>query len=172
MHKRHPDGSLSPADAHPRQAVVNAETEEEQEALFQSGGAGLFGTIRDYSRILAALLNGRTSPTTGNRILSADTVESMFQNQVPDMPDFASQLLSANSGELQPSGWGLSFMMRAAIPMGRSANNAFWAGMANCFWWCDPVLHRLYINTSVNPPYGHSLGQTSPSLLLSLGFDG
>ncbi|KAM5483761.1 hypothetical protein McanCB56680_002863 [Microsporum canis] len=49
MHKRHPDGSLSPADAHPRQAVVNAETEEEQESLFQSGGAGLFGTIRDYS---------------------------------------------------------------------------------------------------------------------------
>ncbi|KAM5443911.1 hypothetical protein MferCBS31731_001157 [Microsporum ferrugineum] len=136
MHKRHPDGSLSPADAHPRQAVVNTETEE-QESLFQSGGAGLFGTIRDYSRILAALLNGGTSPTTGNRILSADTVESMFQNQVPDMPDFASQLLSANSGELQPPGWGLSFMMRAAIPMGRSANNAFWAGMANCFWWCD-----------------------------------
>lgn len=37
-----------------------------------------------------------------------------------------------------PQGWGLSFMLtQEPGPTGRGANTAWWAGIANLFWWCD-----------------------------------
>ncbi|KAF3491175.1 beta-lactamase [Arthroderma uncinatum] len=142
MHRRHPDGTLRPMDYNLLKAVstLSTRTNEEREQFFQGGGAGAFGTMRDYSSILAALINGGTSPTTGNRILTAKTVESMFQNQVPDMHNFHCELLPhispVNPAELPSYGWGLTFMM-TSTPLGRSANSGFWAGAPNCYWWCD-----------------------------------
>ena len=37
-----------------------------------------------------------------------------------------------------PQGWGISFMLTIDPgPTGRGANTAWWAGIANLFWWCD-----------------------------------
>lgn len=37
-----------------------------------------------------------------------------------------------------PQGWGLSFMLTIEPgPTGRGRNTAWWAGIANLFWWCD-----------------------------------
>lgn len=66
------------------------------------------------------------------------------------MPDFGRQGVSAAIPELAnaapelypipdrtlPQGWGLTWMITSS-PTGRTATSAFWAGIANCFWWCD-----------------------------------
>lgn len=88
MHFRNPEGTLSEIP-HTQGSNLSAETEEERGRLFQSGGAGLFAKPREYVKILAALLNDGTSPTTGAKILSPKTVNTMFENQIPNQPDFA-----------------------------------------------------------------------------------
>lgn len=103
------------------------------------------------TEILATLLNDGTSPTTGAQILSKETVDEMFSNQIPHMPDFGRQYIPAakpwltNSSEDMfpqegnpPQGWGLTFMlMPEGLPTGRGKNAAYWAGIINSFWWCD-----------------------------------
>ncbi|WAO86011.1 Beta-lactamase domain-containing protein [Fusarium falciforme] len=118
--------------------------------MFQSGGAGLWGTTREYSKLLRVLLNNGTSPLTGKAILQPDTVEMMFENQLTRDPDFARTSLSAVKPELvypseelyplcpdsEPQGWGLGFMISPGVT-GRSKHTAHWSGLSNCFWWCD-----------------------------------
>lgn len=75
----------------------------------------------------------------------------MFTNQIPDMPNFGRQTIPAVKPRLVnslpslypdpddvPQGWGLTFFLHLhATPSGRSAGTAYWAGLANCFWWAD-----------------------------------
>lgn len=75
----------------------------------------------------------------------------MFANQIPQFPDFARQGIPDAKPDLTnpvpelyplpgnpPQGWGLTFMLSNGGPTGRSRGTAHWAGLANCFWWCDP----------------------------------
>jgi hypothetical protein len=39
--------------------------------------------------ILATLLSNGTSPITGAQILQQSTVDEMFKNQIPNLPNFA-----------------------------------------------------------------------------------
>lgn len=77
------------------------------------------------------------------------TVDEMFRNQIPQLPDFARQIIPASKKwmtnpipDLHPAhdgeqqGFGLSFMLTGSAT-GRSAGSAYWAGLSNCFWWCD-----------------------------------
>jgi hypothetical protein len=74
----------------------------------------------------------------------------MFQNHIPDFPDFGRKGIPAAKPELTnplpdlypvpgngPQGWGLTFMLSGKGTTGRSANTGFWAGLANLWWWCD-----------------------------------
>ncbi|KAF4120935.1 CubicO group peptidase, beta-lactamase class C family [Geosmithia morbida] len=117
---------------------------------FNSGGAGLCGTLRDFSKILVTLLNNGTSPTTNKKILKPSTVDDLFTNQLPDQPDFARRPLptckpwvTSAAPELypfcppsKPQGWGLGVMLSPSIT-GRSDTAAHWFGVSNLFWWCD-----------------------------------
>jgi len=128
-----------------------AQTDHEKTHIFHSGGAGAYAKPAEYVQVLAALLNDGTSPNTGAQILKKHTVDEMFTNQIPSMPDFARQGIPAAKPEQTnpapelypqegqpPQGWGLSFMMTVEPgATGRGKNTAWWAGIANLFWWCD-----------------------------------
>lgn len=76
----------------------------------------------------------------------------MFENQIPEFPDFArnhplppcksewsnpAPELYPEKGD-PPQGWGLSFMLTQEPGMtGRGKGTSWWAGIANLFWWCD-----------------------------------
>ncbi|KAH8712597.1 Acyltransferase LovD [Beauveria bassiana] len=150
MHYRDPSGVVHPRDHLYRQALV-VETKEEQAKLFNSGGAGLFAKPQEYCRILAALLNDGTCPTTGVQLVSTGTVADMFTNQIPQFPQFGQQGIVASKPELTNSlpalyptaadddatqGWGLSLMLNGGAT-GRSPATGWWAGIANLFWWVD-----------------------------------
>jgi CubicO group peptidase (beta-lactamase class C family) len=74
----------------------------------------------------------------------------MFTNQVEKFPDFGRQGIPDAKPDLTnplgdlypvegnaPQGWGLTFMMSNGGPTGRSKTTGFWAGLPNCWWWCD-----------------------------------
>ncbi|KAF2658489.1 beta-lactamase/transpeptidase-like protein [Lophiostoma macrostomum CBS 122681] len=150
MHARDGEGNLQERD-HLYKAPFFADTPEKQKAAFQSGGAGLYAKPKEYAKILAALLNDGTSPTTGNKILDKKTVDLMWENHIPNQPNFgrggpapADPFLAGPTPEMYPQegsppqGWNLAGMLTIEpAASGRGRNTAWWAGLANCFWWVD-----------------------------------
>lgn len=87
---------------------------------------------------------------TNAQLLKKETVDQMFTNQIPQFPDFGRQGIVAAKPDLTnpipdiypvqgkpPQGWGLTFMLSNGGPTGRSKGTGFWAGLPNCWWWCD-----------------------------------
>ena len=133
MHARGEDGALAPMPF-----------EMEQTPEFHMGGGGLYGTAADYIKFTQMILNkGRGN---GNQVLKAETVAQMGQNQMGDLT--MGKMTTAlppytNDVDLYPDivkKWGLSFMINTAkTPEGRSAGSLAWAGLANTYFWIDPV---------------------------------
>ncbi|WPG97451.1 Hypothetical protein R9X50_00022600 [Acrodontium crateriforme] len=151
MHQRWPGSQASEERDHVYREPIIASTDEEKQRIFHSGGAGAYAKPVEYVQVLAALLNDGKSPTTGAQILKKETVDAMWENQIPKLPDFARVGIPAAKSEQTnpapelypqegnpPQGWGLSFMItQEAGATGRGKNTAWWAGIANLFWWCD-----------------------------------
>lgn len=168
MHQKWPGQDKSEERDHMYREPLIAESDAEKKAIFNSGGAGCYAKPSEYVQVLAALLNDGKSPKTGAQILKPETVETMWENQIKNQPDFARQGVPAakpeqtnplpelypQEGEVPhdpnivrwltllagnpPQGWGLSFMLtQEPGPTGRGRNTAWWAGIANLFWWCD-----------------------------------
>ncbi|KAL2841674.1 beta-lactamase/transpeptidase-like protein [Aspergillus pseudoustus] len=130
--------------------VVDPDNEDEVKRVFNSGGAGMFATPGDYCKVLAVLLNDGTCPRTGAKLLQKQTVDEMFTNQIPHMPNYSRHPIPASKPDLTnpipelypvagdpPQGWGLTFMLSNGGPTGRSLGTAHWAGLANLWWWAD-----------------------------------
>lgn len=166
MNCRQKDGKLARYDHIQRRPLI-VESKEDIKNTLNSGGAGCFAKPQEYARkfientkpqtnhltvipeIIATLLNDGKSPTTGAQILAPETVAEMFKNQIPQFPDLGRQgipdskpWLTNPLPDLYPipkekgQGWGLSFMLTGG-PTGRSEGTAFWAGLANLWWWAD-----------------------------------
>lgn len=124
---------------------------DQQKQFCHSGGGGLWTKPREYVKILAALLNNGTSPSTHAQILKPATVDLLWENQIPDQPDFgrggpppANPLIVNPTPEMYPQpgkppqGWGFGgFLTIEPGPSGRGRNTIWWSGLSNCFWWAD-----------------------------------
>ncbi|MBR0720341.1 serine hydrolase domain-containing protein [Bradyrhizobium manausense] len=133
MHARGEDGQL---------AAIPFELEQNPE--FHMGGGGLYSTAADYIKFTQMILNkGRGN---GNQVLKAETIAMMSQNQMGDL-NMTKMTTAApiytNDVDLYPDQakkWGLSFMINTAkTAEGRSAGSLAWAGLANTYYWIDPV---------------------------------
>ncbi len=133
MHARGEDGAL---------ASIPFELEQEPE--FHMGGGGLYGTAADYIKFTQMILNkGRGN---GNQVLKPETVALMGQNHIGDLTMGKMTSVApmyTNDVDLYPDivkKWGLSFLINTAkTPEGRSAGSLAWAGLANTYFWIDPV---------------------------------
>jgi methyl acetate hydrolase len=133
VHRRADDGSLAPMVF-----------EIKQDPEFHAGGGGLYGTAPDYIKFTQMMLNGGAG--NGNRVLKPETVALMGQNHIGDLSMTklpAAIPTSSNEVDLYPGmekKWGLSFMINTEpTPEGRSAGSLSWAGLANTYYWIDPV---------------------------------
>ncbi|KAL4923603.1 serine hydrolase domain-containing protein [Aspergillus undulatus] len=151
MNQRDPDGSFRPRDHLLRLPLVaDLDNDAEIAGIFHSGGAGMFAKPQDYCKVLAVLLNNGTCPRTGAKLLLKETVDEMFTNQIPHLPNYSRQSIPASKPDLTnpipelypvagnpPQGWGLTFMLSNGGPTGRSSATGHWAGLANLWWWAD-----------------------------------
>ena len=131
IHVRTEDGSLTTFDFEMR-----------QEPEVELGGAGLYGTVEDYSRFLQMILGrGRRD---GVQVLRPETVDRMVVNNMGNlrvvplptaMPGFS------GDAEFYPGtekSWGLTFQINEEpLPTGRPAGGLMWAGLANSYYWID-----------------------------------
>ncbi|EED16444.1 beta-lactamase family protein [Talaromyces stipitatus ATCC 10500] len=156
MHRREEkDGSLHVTDHIYRFALMERKNSDGPEERFCSGGAGCFGTVGDYCKIIAVLLNNGTCPKTKAQILKPETVDEMYKDQIPNKPRYINQpfqtakphlakhipfrpLANPAQAELETEGWGLTFALNhEGKESGRKPFSASWEGIANLFWFAD-----------------------------------
>ena len=105
-----------------------------REAIMHAGGGGLVSTARDYARFCQMLLGG--GMLDGQRIVKADTIAMMTQNQIPK------EALPIVHGHPRIGwGFGLGFAVRYELanddplsPVGECR----WGGSASTHFWLSP----------------------------------
>jgi CubicO group peptidase (beta-lactamase class C family) len=102
---------------------------------WESGGAGMVGTIGDYARFAQMLLNGGT--LDGKRYLKSETVALMTSDHIgPETKIARDQFYFPGSD----SGFGLGFAVRTSHEPGMSLplGEYRWDGVAGTFFFVDP----------------------------------
>jgi CubicO group peptidase (beta-lactamase class C family) len=130
VHNRTPEG------------FVATDTELPQDPEFEMGGGGLYSTAGDYLRFTRMILNGGT--LDGARVLARETVATMSAHAMSDQLcrplKTAAPPLSNDVDFIDGMQWGLTFLINPQpLPTGRSAGSLAWAGLANSYYWIDPV---------------------------------
>jgi CubicO group peptidase (beta-lactamase class C family) len=97
---------------------------------YNSGGAGMSGTVGDYARFLQMLLN--EGELDGVRVLRVETVRQMTQNATGDM------------ATLRGPGWGFTLGFRiltdpAAAKSRLPVGSYGWGGIYGTQFWIDPA---------------------------------
>jgi CubicO group peptidase (beta-lactamase class C family) len=102
---------------------------------WESGGAGMVGTIGDYARFAQMLLNGGTFD--GKRYLKPETVALMTSDQIGPETGIARDYFYFPGGG---SGFGFGFAVRTAEPadIPSPPGEYRWDGVAGTFFFVDP----------------------------------
>jgi CubicO group peptidase (beta-lactamase class C family) len=102
---------------------------------WESGGAGMVGTIGDYAHFLQMLLNGGTFE--GRRHLKPETIALMTSDHIGPGTKIA-RGQSYFPGD--DSGFGLGFAVRTSTPPNTSwpRGEYRWDGVAGTFFFVDP----------------------------------
>jgi CubicO group peptidase (beta-lactamase class C family) len=102
---------------------------------WESGGAGMVGTIGDYARFAQMLLNGGT--LVGRRYLKSGIITLMASDHIgPETGIARDQMYFPGD----TSGFGLGFAVRTAVPPNTSwpLGEYRWDGVGGAFFFVDP----------------------------------
>jgi methyl acetate hydrolase len=133
---------LAKIHAHTPDGFVSTDMEIPQSPEFHMGGGGLYSTVGDYLTFARMIMHGGT--LNGVRVLYPGTVAEMSRNGIGDLVcqpmKTAAPGASNDVDFISGMKWGLSFLINPhAMPTGRSAGSLAWAGLANSYFWIDPV---------------------------------
>lgn len=117
---------------------------------YDSGGAGITTTVREYAR-LAAALAGNGLGANGERILAPGTVELLRTNQLDEV-----QMRDFNWAALKGYGYGLGvrcLLSKAAAGTVGGYGELGWGGAAGAAFYADPTenLGVFYAHHMLNP---------------------
>jgi CubicO group peptidase (beta-lactamase class C family) len=103
---------------------------------WESGGAGMVGTIGDYARFTQMLLNGGTFE--GRRYLKPETIALMTSDHIGPETKIARDYFYFPGAS---SGFGLGFAVRTSAPPNTSwpLGEYRWDGVAGTFFFIDPA---------------------------------
>jgi len=107
------------------------------------GGGGLASTASDYGRFVRMVLN--KGELDGARVLKAETVALMSQNQIGDVSVPALKTALPRSADFSfiadgRDKWGLGFLITVdQVPGKRSPGSLSWGGINNTYFWIDPT---------------------------------
>ncbi|MBB4360496.1 CubicO group peptidase (beta-lactamase class C family) [Bradyrhizobium sp. CIR18] len=126
------------AEPMPDDRNINATTpvrDIRRPAIWQSGGAGLVGTVGDYARFAQMLLNGGSYE--GRRYLKPETIALMASDHIGPETKIARDQNYYPGGS---SGFGLGFAVRTSVPPGTSwpLGEYRWDGVGGTFFFIDP----------------------------------
>jgi CubicO group peptidase (beta-lactamase class C family) len=100
---------------------------------WQSGGAGMVGTIGDYAHFAQMLLNGGS--LDGKRYLKPDTLALMTSDHIGPQTRIARDQFDFPGGD---SGFGLGFAVRTIANPPLPSGEYRWDGVGGTFFFIDP----------------------------------
>jgi len=114
------------------------------------GGGGLFGTARDYLRVLTRVL-ASSDPEAKSPLISSKSFRSLFVDSLQPSPEIKADLakmaegqhihdpatLTSGTGDHIGHSPGL-FLNFIETKFGRKAMSGFWDGAAKTMFWIDP----------------------------------
>jgi CubicO group peptidase (beta-lactamase class C family) len=100
---------------------------------WQSGGAGMVGTIGDYAHFAQMLLNGGT--LDGKRYLKPETLALMTSDHIGPQTRIARDQFDFPGGD---SGFGLGFAVRTIANPPLALGEYRWDGVGGTFFFIDP----------------------------------
>lgn len=100
---------------------------------WESGGAGMVGTMADYARFAQMLLNGGS--LDGRQYLKPETVRLMASDHMPPEARIARDQYYFPGGD---SGFGLGFAVRTAATPPLPTGEYRWDGVGGTFFFIDP----------------------------------
>ncbi|WP_275194203.1 serine hydrolase domain-containing protein [Bradyrhizobium sp. CSA207] len=126
------------AEPMPDDRNINATTQVRdirRPAIWESGGAGMVGTVGDYARFAQMLLNGGIYE--GRRYLKPETIALMASDHIGPETRIARDQNYYPGGS---SGFGLGFAVRTSVPPGTSwpLGEYRWDGVGGTFFFIDP----------------------------------
>jgi CubicO group peptidase (beta-lactamase class C family) len=110
-------------------------TEATAPRRWESGGAGMVGTIGDYARFAQMLLDG--GELDGRRYLKRETVALMTSDQIGEGTGIAKDPEFYFPSE--DSGFGLGFAVRTAARAPLPSGEYRWDGVGGTFFFVDPA---------------------------------
>ncbi len=133
---------LAQVHSRSKDGLVSTGMEIPQDPEFHMGGGGLYSTVGDYLKFTQMILHGGTF--NGIEVLQPATVALMSRNAMGDLMcnpmRTAAPSVTNDVDFVAGMKWGLSFLINpTALPTGRSAGSLAWAGLANSYFWIDPV---------------------------------
>ena len=133
-----------------------------QKRRWQSGGAGMLGTIGDYARFAQMLLNGGT--LNGRRYLKPETVALMTSDRIGPQTKIARDDFYFPGAD---SGFGLGFAVRTMQPSGTRLpiGEYRWDGVAGTFFFIDPK-DDLFVICMMQTPSQRGRIQTALKTLI------
>jgi CubicO group peptidase (beta-lactamase class C family) len=116
---------------------------------WESGGAGMIGTIGDYARFSQMLLNGGT--LDGRRYLKSETVALMTSDRIgPETKIARDQFYFPGEN----TGFGLGFAVRTSVPAQTPSwptGEYRWGGAGGAFFFIDPK-HNMFTICMMQAP--------------------
>ncbi|MXO74283.1 serine hydrolase [Altererythrobacter aerius] len=141
-----------------------------QPGTFDSGGGGLIGTLADYHRFAAMLVNG--GALDGARIVSPKTLALMTANHLPGGQDLT-QLSQSLFSESQNAGVGFGLGFACVIDpaktlMPASKGEFYWGGAYSTAFFVDPVEGiTMVFMTQVYPSSAYPIRRQLKTLIYS-----
>ncbi len=136
-------------------AATESKAYKTQPSMLNAGG-GLVSTLRDYHRFCLMLLQGGS--LEGQRLLSPKTVEFMRMNHLPGgqtIKQMGDKTFSEARMEGNGFGLGGSTVVDVAETLTPGSIGTFsWGGLANTFFWIDPVEELIAIQATQMIPTG------------------
>ena len=129
---------------------------------WESGGAGMVGTIADYARFAQMLLNGGT--LEGRRYLKPETVALMTSDHIGPETKIDRDYFYFPGSD---SGFGLGFAVRTSQPPNTSLplGEYRWDGVAGTFFFIDPK-HDMFVICMMQTPSQRGRIQTELKALI------
>ncbi|KAK4231862.1 beta-lactamase/transpeptidase-like protein [Podospora fimiseda] len=125
----------------------------------ESGGAGLWTTAEEYSRVLKAVLNGE--------ILGKELMDEMFKRQLNEEQQVTLKKTLAENGmapdyegveEDVEENFGLAGALNLKdLPGRRKGGSLMWSGMCNSHWWIDRESGIAGVLVVAVMPFGDSV---------------
>lgn len=123
---------------------------------FESGGAGLVGTIGDYTTLVRMIMGG--GEIDGVRILETETLEMMHTNHLPE--GVGVQIVA---WQMPDTVFGLGFAIKTAPAEGEpdaAIDEYHWGGMAGTHSWMSPRANIAgLVFTQRMPGFWHAFSQ-------------